>query len=834
MKFAPKKLLALVLMVTIVSQSAIVLKPKTTYAEGILTGFSMGGILGTAADCIIPGGLNNETVTNVVKDIFMSKAAKEKAAQVLKDSTEKVAVQEGIAAGAKAATEAIVTPTSVPIHDTVQSVTNTEDRVVDAIKDSLFSDNYLRNISDKQNQAYKKTHCLDMIVHMITMKVVDKMTLATVDWINTGFQGQPLFLEDAGQFFGDIAKEEVNGITSWFACSGVVCDQNYPFGKMVMQSVLTQIQGNLQADMKFKMNQILANGTYEQFRADFSVGGWAGYTSFLEPQNNPLGNYLLIKEGLGRQIAGTSANRAQRNQKQIDLSGGFLNQKKCVASGTGVENGADYIGPLPDGTTGPGFIDPTSHPLIPEGTTMTEDIWSTLSPEVQGQIDASGAWDSIETAQVYNNLVLRSTCAKWMTITPGSLISNQLTKNFNLQTDKLINAGSLGQNLGLIFDALLNQLVEKGLRSLDQTTNGNDSVLVQQVNGQNPGSSGLTDPDGNSIDGQTSTAETLLGDGLNLNIQNIQNIQNDYIQAAVAATGDIGDVIDRIRALDYCVPGPNPKWQEDSSLILSQALTNLPPPPGTSVQDNANFYRDMIQTLTGVTVQANENISNQAQFTIFMNNLFTQFSNKMLSYYSLNQAPPNQRPFLSIYFNQLPDYLNDLQSLADYLTNIQPLLQTLANIEVALDNLLQQNNGNPLDPNDPAVQVQIALFNSISGNLATQGQLDSLNTQMQTYGTLSSLIGNSHVDDCALETGAGYQYPNQRVSYPPPLFTYQGMPALPPPSPNNSFFPQGVVFGSQAQSQTNPDVINVEVNGITVNGTTDTSTFATLLQSALY
>jgi hypothetical protein len=826
-----KKVVTLILIVSTLSQSALFLKPKSVQAQGITTGFSAGDIIGTSAQCLFPNGIGS-AVSDLAKNIFTNSTAANAVKEATKDAAAQVAEKLGISVAATKASQAKDAVTAVPISDQTGVIQKTTGDVVEAVERATGPNAALTNISEKQNQEFKKTHCLDLIVHLITTKVIDKMTLATVNWINTGFNGLPLYLEDGVQFFGDIAKNEIYGVTGWFACNGAICDENYPFGKQIMQSILTNLQTGIQASMRFNLNQVLAHGDYTQFKEDFSVGGWAGYTAFLEPQNNPFGNYLLINQDLGHKVQGSSANKIQTFQNQLSLSGGFLNQRVCQQTASG----SAYLGPDQGGENQADFyLDPNQYYLIPQGQSMTPDILASLPTLVQDEIDLQS--DSLAQAAAYNNLVNSSTCIKWQTLTPGSVIADQLKTNLNLQTTKLINADSLGENIGLIFDALLNQLVQGGLNALNS---GNaNSVLVAQVNDQNPGGSGLTDDNGNpiSIDGPSSP-NVIIGGGV-ANDPSILDIQQSYVGLIVGAGGSPGaldslnNLIIRIGALDYCVPGPNPNWISNAHEKLNtltqavslsqQILPNIPLPTPTPVDPNdpsaaynadqlANntYYHNLIQALTGVNVNIDNSIGSAIQFDNFMNNMLTQYANRMSQDYSLNQAPPTERFFLAQYYNQLDDYQADFDSLTTYLQNIMPLMPTITTMYNVLNGSALANGG-VVDETDPAVQTQLALFDSISSSLATQSQLDDLAQKVSFYTTQIGLL-NTHIGSCLLEINNNYNYPNRRVAYPIDLSSILNLPPT-----NTSFLPTNVVFGSTPGSS---NVIDIQTNGggVTVNG----------------
>jgi hypothetical protein len=289
---------------------------------------------------------------------------------------------------------------------------------------------------------------LKQITRTILNKILDKITLSTVNWINGGFAGSPLWLEDPGQFFGDIAKSEINAVTAWYPQDF----NNYPFGQLVMGTILTNLQNQTQQNLRFSLNQVLAHGTYDEFRFNFNVGGWVGYSAFLEPQNNPFGNYLLVNNHIGRRISGTNVNAAFNFRDQLSQSGGFLSPRVCVVSATGND---DYI--------------PEDNPLhlanfyqtLPAGSTLGDITFAQLPEAVQGELD--DFQNLADQADAYNSLVLRSRCAQWRTTTPGNVVGTRLTSALDISTNSLLNADDFAENIGLIFDALLNQLVTAGL-----------------------------------------------------------------------------------------------------------------------------------------------------------------------------------------------------------------------------------------------------------------------------------------------------------------------------------------------------------------------------------
>src|SRR4026209_1825975 len=65
------------------------------------------------------------------------------------------------------------------------------------------------------------------VAKSVARKALAEMTKSTVNWINSGFHGTPLFLENPDAFFQDIAKSEVKILINEFGYD----PSRFPFGK---------------------------------------------------------------------------------------------------------------------------------------------------------------------------------------------------------------------------------------------------------------------------------------------------------------------------------------------------------------------------------------------------------------------------------------------------------------------------------------------------------------------------------------------------------------------------------------------------------------------------
>lgn len=665
----------------------------------------------------------------------------------------------------------------------------------------------LVDIRGEEQKDTKKERCFDKIARYMAVKMLDKITLATVEWINSGFEGQPLYLSEPDTFFSNIATEEINLVT------GTLTDpQNitqYPFGRQVMESILGSLQQTFYQNAQFSLNQVLAHGTYEEFSLDFSVGGWAGYTALFEPANNPFGSYLQTQDHLSRQISGTSISAGFNFQQQLSQSGGFLNQRECVVSGTGQ---ADYIAPNGD----------MADYYVPSGGPIPQAVYTAA-----GYDPNSNTPQTQQQAAIIDGYVLRSQCAQWKTVTPGYVAADQITTALNIPTNEILTVDELNESIGLIFDALLAQLVEQGLESLsggDASTN----VALAQVQGYTPGSTSA------GIEEPVTTGDIITGGAIDYSLSQIQGY---YIDNIAVATPLLSQLVLKIRSLDYCVPGPNPNWilySEDAlvDLIASTPVFLAQPEDsdnsGSIEQDevddandeNEAHYADLIEQITGVSIVEGPNMDRFDEFVLFMENLFNAYADRMQEDFSLTQPPPSARVLLAGLFNDLAQYENDIAFMNDYLANIGQILPILSGIEAELADL-QAQNGGVLDESDPAVQAQLSLYNQISDQIVSEDDLNDLVAAIDMYNAEIPVL-DTQVANCITQTDVGYPYSRQRVSYPFPYAAYPGM-----PNPNTNGFLPGVSLGNG-----NNGSIDVSFGGVQISGNSSgLSTFETTLEN---
>src|SRR3989344_6420706 len=68
-----------------------------------------------------------------------------------------------------------------------------------------------------------KEYGLDAVAYFFANRMVEKLAAQTVNWINSGFQGNPAYVTDPNQFFLDIGDEQASRFLSSTAFSNSLC-----------------------------------------------------------------------------------------------------------------------------------------------------------------------------------------------------------------------------------------------------------------------------------------------------------------------------------------------------------------------------------------------------------------------------------------------------------------------------------------------------------------------------------------------------------------------------------------------------------------------------------
>jgi hypothetical protein len=260
---------------------------------------------------------------------------------------------------------------------------------------------------------------MDAIVYALINTLIQELTTSVVNWINSGFEGNPSFasleqnLSDLGE---QVVGEFIEGHGLDFICS--------PFQVDIKLALLQKYKEG-GADTPFRRETqctwSAAKENLEEFVAgDFSKGGWKGWLELSE--SNPVSIYLKTDQEIQRQLN----EKGEAQITKLNWGNGFLSWEK-------------------------------------------QDCYETTETSPEG-VD-----------------VKFQECDPPVVQTPGKVIEQQLNNNLDSGRQRLIVADEIDEFVGSVIGALVNYVLQEGLRStlVDESDGGGLNWDVPELGGEN-------------------------------------------------------------------------------------------------------------------------------------------------------------------------------------------------------------------------------------------------------------------------------------------------------------------------------------------------------------
>jgi len=381
---------------------------------------------------------------------------------------------------------------------------------------------------------YLKDFVLDKLAYLVAKQILHQMTISVVNWINSGFQGNPAFINNPAGFFEDaadqvtanflvgplqglcspfsldirlaLATQMTNSSQGRYTCtlSKVIQAQQQTIARAqngTLVNVTAQNSANgatlndfmnggvLSNSNQLSVNGYSANGVYGGLTNNFAQdGGWAGWIALTsEPQNNIYGAYLMAQSDLAQQIASKKA----AVDADLNRGNGFLSWQDCkTVSGAQAQAAANASGntraaqQLKNAQTNNSISNIGSNPATNAlglsgnlNTAPTQNLKMGDGTTIQTSVDSSG------------NLAYQD-C---QTQTPGSVIAGLTNK----AVQSPIVEAELANDINSILNALVSQMVStvltKGLGGLSSNGSGKGGQgsytqsVINDIQNQNNG-----------------------------------------------------------------------------------------------------------------------------------------------------------------------------------------------------------------------------------------------------------------------------------------------------------------------------------------------------------
>ncbi len=314
-----------------------------------------------------------------------------------------------------------------------------------------------------EEKAQNREQCLNGIAVTLAKNQLVKMTRATLNWVTTGFNGDPMYVRNMGSLMENIShKLELKQLEMFKDSNGVYNIADYPYGREYSFSSI-----NASQSARNPMNSLIQDLTnylppgvgVEDFSKDFSKGGWSGWLALTQhPQNNPIG----FTQQAAQQLAKEKEAKTTATKEEANRNGGVLDQKVCKVWST---FGSKKTKGLTDNLN-------NLESALESEIENKNEVCKTMGEE---NIVCNTAKDAVaEAQQNLNDEKNKSNstknasrdCAKWEVVTPGSLIKDKISTYINSPERQLELAKTINDSLNLLFTDLIKKLRFNGLSSL--------------------------------------------------------------------------------------------------------------------------------------------------------------------------------------------------------------------------------------------------------------------------------------------------------------------------------------------------------------------------------
>jgi hypothetical protein len=322
-------------------------------------------------------------------------------------------------------------------------------------------------------------------------------------------------------------------------------NSNPIFGNALRSTITQQVTGQSDGYLNKVMNTPEGQ-QYDAFQKNFSSGGWS---LFLNPNFNSIGATFRSADSLQRKIdqqQDALVNEVQRNN-------GFLDMRECV--------------------------------------------------EYEKSTNVAHGWDD-ETTTGNTAGVSKPKCLRYRTVTPGSLISDQAKTILGSPARQLEMADSINEILGAFFNQVLDNLLQKGLSSLQNGKSSNNNFggfgvnVVIGTNGLPIGSNSAGDVFGYQLPGNGYDVQEFDISRPQM-LRSIVQAQYNFLNRSKDSQIAMRSIVPTLGALDYCIPGPNQTWEDGLVGNFQTFITSFATP-----SKDRTFAGKFLSAATSSTIQA--------------------------------------------------------------------------------------------------------------------------------------------------------------------------------------------------------------------------------------
>jgi hypothetical protein len=459
-----------------------------------------------------------------------------------------------------------------------------------------------------------------IFLQRLAKKFLEQTTTSTINWINTGFHGRPLFVENPESFFKDIAKSEIRGLVDTIGYNSLY----FPFGRQTALQTIDAYKAQFESNAQYSLSKVINDPQLLiSYRNNFNIGGWNGFLINTQyPQNNYVGFQIMINDEKARRLEGTVQSKADKVQTALQQGLGFLSQQTCP-SNPSYNNELDPYN-RPEFKYAALYNPPARIPMDVFGN----ESFSENFRRNQKQLAAYDAKYQAAKNAAEEQWTKENECPGGLvTVTPGSVAANRIMSALGSPERQGELSAAMGNSLSAIFDNLINHFMDKGLTALATKVNpppesdewsyegntlgspagGNNTawntgpdeeVVLSDFKKQLEGKTLVLDSTGAIIReeiGNTGNGTYIPGDITNTEIE-IKLMDN----ASVTEPGILqllGQIWPQTQELDICQPGPDLDWEkrvnEESTRNSMKLQENMSNTDGNKAADAQLVFNEL-------------------------------------------------------------------------------------------------------------------------------------------------------------------------------------------------------------------------------------------------
>lgn len=173
----------------------------------------------------------------------------------------------------------------------------------------------------------EKEFILDGILKASMQVVISNLTNSIVTWINSGFQGNPAFIDDPAGYFTDVGDQVAGNFIAGTEL-GFLCQ---PFQLDIRVALAINYSSSFTQRNYCRLSDTINNTeNFAKFTSgDFSQGGWNTWFEVTQnPSNNPIGAQFIAQTEMTKRIF----DELNIKEEELSWGNGFLSYRDCLES----------------------------------------------------------------------------------------------------------------------------------------------------------------------------------------------------------------------------------------------------------------------------------------------------------------------------------------------------------------------------------------------------------------------------------------------------------------------------------------------------------------------